>query len=320
MLSQPRQSRPGPGRHAHDRARLSRQHRQSARQPDTTARPARRLRGQQGSGTAIGVAIIYPVLMAVIVALQAITDATRTEQSLQVAADRAAQTAALCCETIGHAAASAKESLAGALSARGVACVDGAGMRLSRDRLKDEIDVSFLDVYGNPRFDIDKITGDPNLYYYDSPRYPSYTYWTQDAAGFSHRRFSDSTTDPAGFPTTLRKSLRNEGLLLYDVNGKPSYVADASTQVMWPNDPSQSPGPGGHYAFDEDGNPIARPSARNSATTPVPRAGRAIVSVTCMLETGQLGRTVAGPDGVRRYAVGQSVVDPYRQRAPAPGP
>ncbi len=295
MLSRPRQSRPGPGRHAHDRARLSRQHRQSALRPDTTARPKRRLRGQQGSGTAIGVAIIYPVLMAVIVALQAITDATRTEQSLQVAADRAAQTAALCCETIGHAAASAKESLAAALSARGVACVDGTtGTRLSRDSLQNEIDVVFYDVYGHPRYD-----ESGSIYYYD-------------------KRQSLYDSEP------MPEDARRDGLIRYDSSGSGAYYTNATKPVIQLWTPAGQP-----YdpAFDEDGNLVANPKGLDPGLplldpkqpdTPVPRAGLAEVHVTCTLETGQLGRTVAGPDGVRRYAVGQSVVDPYRQRAPAP--
>lgn len=261
------------------------------------SRPERRLRGQQGSGTAIGVAIIYPVLMAVIVALQAITDATRTEQSLQVAADRAAQTAALCCETIGHAAASAKESLAAALSARGVACVDDTtGLRLTADELEGEVDVVFYDRYGNPRYD-----KSGSIYYYDK-----------------HQSEYDTQPVPA--------DARRDGLIRYDSSGNRTYYTDATKQViqLWttagqPYDP----------AFDEDGNLVANPKGLDPSLpllhpdqpdTPVPRAGRAEVHVTCMLETGQLGRTVAGPDGVRRHAVGQSVVDPYRQRAPAPGP
>ncbi len=248
-------------------------------------------------------AIIYPVLMAVIVALQAITDATRTEQSLQVAADRAAQTAALCCETIGHAAASAKESLAAALSARGVACVDDTtGLRLTADELEDEVDVVFYDRYGNPRYD-----AQGNIYYYDSHQYPTSQY----------RRMHSQPRN------------RDLGRLRY---GRPRpnpsvvYVDDGSP-AEFPNRYANN----GYHAFDEDGNPIANPKGfdpnadphdpnANWATTSVPRAGRAEVLVTCMLETGQLGRTVAGPDGVRRHAVGQSVVDPYRQRAPAPGP
>ena len=41
--------------------------------------------------------MIYPMLLLVIVAISGITDATRAEQAVQSAADRAAHTAALCC-------------------------------------------------------------------------------------------------------------------------------------------------------------------------------------------------------------------------------
>ena len=59
-----------------------------------TRRPPR---GQWGSGSAIGVAIMFPMLMMVIVALSILTDTARTEQAVQAAADRAARTASLCC-------------------------------------------------------------------------------------------------------------------------------------------------------------------------------------------------------------------------------
>lgn len=56
-----------------------------------------RPRDESGSGTAIGVAILFPALMLVIVTLQGITYASRTELALQTVADRAAHTASLCC-------------------------------------------------------------------------------------------------------------------------------------------------------------------------------------------------------------------------------
>ena len=67
---------------------------------------------EHGSGTAIGVAIIFPMLLLVIVVLQSITFATRTEQALQTAADRAAQTAALCCLYVDDALTMVEQSLA----------------------------------------------------------------------------------------------------------------------------------------------------------------------------------------------------------------
>ena len=53
--------------------------------------------GETGSGTAIGVTILFPALMLVIVSLQMLSDSARIEQALQAAANRAARTASLCC-------------------------------------------------------------------------------------------------------------------------------------------------------------------------------------------------------------------------------
>ena len=50
-----------------------------------------------GSGTAIGVAIIFPMLMLVIVSLQMLSESARIEQGIQAATNRAARTASLCC-------------------------------------------------------------------------------------------------------------------------------------------------------------------------------------------------------------------------------
>ena len=60
-----------------------------------------RCRGQTGSGMAIGVAMIFPMLMLVIVSLQMLTETSRIEQALQATANRAARTASLCCYLTG---------------------------------------------------------------------------------------------------------------------------------------------------------------------------------------------------------------------------
>ena len=60
-----------------------------------------RCRGETGSGMAIGVAMIYPMLMLVIVSLQMLTESSRIEQALQATANRAASTASLCCYATG---------------------------------------------------------------------------------------------------------------------------------------------------------------------------------------------------------------------------
>ena len=60
-------------------------------------RPLRARGDQSGSGTAIGVAIIFPMLVLVIVALRMLSDSARIEQGIQASANRAARAASLCC-------------------------------------------------------------------------------------------------------------------------------------------------------------------------------------------------------------------------------
>jgi len=57
----------------------------------------RRLYGNAGSGTAIGVAMIFPFLMMLIVALSLTLDTARLEQQLQSVANSAARIASVCC-------------------------------------------------------------------------------------------------------------------------------------------------------------------------------------------------------------------------------
>lgn len=68
-------------------------------------------RNEAGSGTAIGVAIMFPALMLVIMVLHAITTATRTEQALQAVADRAAHAASLCCVNVAGARDTAMQTI-----------------------------------------------------------------------------------------------------------------------------------------------------------------------------------------------------------------
>ncbi|WP_419840306.1 pilus assembly protein TadG-related protein [Candidatus Poriferisodalis sp.] len=91
---------------------------------------------QTGSGTAIGVAVIYPMLIVVIVALNAVISASRTEHSLQAAADRAARSASLCCELVDDARDTARRSL----SADFLQCVNDAA---------EESEIDFFDVSGS---------------------------------------------------------------------------------------------------------------------------------------------------------------------------
>ncbi|WP_419553050.1 pilus assembly protein TadG-related protein [Candidatus Poriferisodalis sp.] len=111
---------------------------------------------QDGSGTAIGVAIMFPVLMLVIVALQGITSATRTEQTLQAIADRAAHTAVLCCMHIDEALLAAQQSVE--VHERNV---PGSSRNCTND-VSDDALVAFRDVSGAAVPELD-VNGDPNL-------------------------------------------------------------------------------------------------------------------------------------------------------------
>lgn len=74
-------------------------------------------RDDTGSGTAIGVAMLFPPLMLVIVLLSMLTGSARIEQSLQATANRAARTASLCCHHTDDAEAAVHAALAAAESA-----------------------------------------------------------------------------------------------------------------------------------------------------------------------------------------------------------
>ena len=80
----------------------------------------RHRRDEAGSGMVIGVAILFPMLMLIVVALQALSDSARIEQGIQSSANRAARAASLCCHRTGGpdgATAVAEASLRAAVSA-----------------------------------------------------------------------------------------------------------------------------------------------------------------------------------------------------------
>lgn len=54
---------------------------------------------ESGSGTAIGVAILFPVMMLLIMSLQSLIDSSFAGQVLSRTANRVARTASLCCHT-----------------------------------------------------------------------------------------------------------------------------------------------------------------------------------------------------------------------------
>ena len=113
-----------------------------------------RRRGSRGSGTAIGVAVIFPMLMILIVSLDAIITSSRTSQAMQSAADRAAQTAALCCLHVEHAAEAVTDSMDLFEQTRpylNVACLND---------MPGDAEVYFEDVDGN---EVEVVAGSGNV-------------------------------------------------------------------------------------------------------------------------------------------------------------
>ncbi|WP_419915187.1 pilus assembly protein TadG-related protein [Candidatus Poriferisodalis sp.] len=100
-------------------------------------------RNEAGSGTAIGVAIMFPALMLVIMVLHAITTATRTEQALQAVADRAAHAASLCCVNVAGARDTAEQTVEAHTRGLPIGRLDCAN-----DADPGRTDVSFFDVAG----------------------------------------------------------------------------------------------------------------------------------------------------------------------------
>ena len=102
--------------------------------------------GEHGSGTAIGVAMMFPMLMMVIVLIQMLSDTTRSEQALQAVANRAARTAALCCYQIDGAGGAVATVRAGLESVTSAA----AGNRIyCNNDMAGDASVFFIDVSDN---------------------------------------------------------------------------------------------------------------------------------------------------------------------------
>ena len=94
-------------------------------------------RDETGSGTAIGVAIMFVPLMGVIVLLSMLTGSARVEQALQSTANRVARTASLCCHYTDHAATvvqTALDAAQGEAAVNRVVC-DNVLARDSRSRV-----------------------------------------------------------------------------------------------------------------------------------------------------------------------------------------
>ena len=106
----------------------------------------RQQHGQTGSGSVIGVAILFPALMLVIVAIQMLSDSARIEQGIQAAANRAARTASLCCYHTGG--PDGAEGVARA-SLRAASSANTYNQVLCNNDFVGSSEVIFIDVSGN---------------------------------------------------------------------------------------------------------------------------------------------------------------------------
>ena len=103
-------------------------------------------RGETGSGSVIGVAILFPALMIVVVAIQMLSDSARIEQGIQAAANRAARTASLCCFYTGG--PDGAEQVAQA-SLRGAESANNYNQVLCNNDFAGTSEVIFIDVDGD---------------------------------------------------------------------------------------------------------------------------------------------------------------------------
>ena len=100
---------------------------------------------ETGSGTAIGVAMLFPILMLIIVAISLLSESGRIDQALQNAANRAARTAALCCHYTGGPDGAAEVARASLSAAEEAAF---ANVIWCRNDFRGDSRIVFLDVAG----------------------------------------------------------------------------------------------------------------------------------------------------------------------------
>lgn len=120
-----------------------------------------RRRGEAGSGTAIGVAMMFPALMLVIVSLSMLSESSRIEQTLQSAANRIAQSAALCCHYTG--------------GPDGAAAVVAAAIESTQDAASSNYVLCNNNVLGDSDFVVTDVEGDDVAIADDSPVPPGGT-------------------------------------------------------------------------------------------------------------------------------------------------
>ena len=145
-------------------------------------------RDDSGSGTAIGVAILFPVLMLVIVSLSMLSESARIDQTLQNAVNRIAQSAALCCHYTG--------------GPHGAQAVVDAALASTRDAASSNYVLCNNDVVSDSSFVVVDVAGDDVDIADDSPVPPGGTVYVfmkcrlrpQDLGGYGFPRLSVERT------------------------------------------------------------------------------------------------------------------------------
>ena len=266
---------------------------------------------EDGSGTALGAAVLFPFLMLVIVALHTISSASRSELSLQAESTRAALAAALCCNDVREAAAEARASLGLRAQYRGtssVDCIDSPDGATgdTPDRSLVEADVAFSHRFGGTAGD---------------------TVFVEPPAGADARRTGllvavDSKPGQLGLkppkpedydendPTHVLSANQDSIATLeaVDDRGYPRWWAVLVYGDRVPANDTE------YFESHPDRDETAMGSYLNSLYLNVPLGGQATVTATCQLATTTLGGVFLGSSDGKRRAVGEAVIDPFRQR------
>lgn len=263
--------------------------------------------GETGSGTAIGVAIIYPILMLVIMALAGLTQSSRAEQAVQAAANHAAVTASICCLYAGGPLGAAPT-----VEANLAAVQDGwrhSNVHCRNDVAADS-ETTFIDLGGDERL-IDPGSADGG--YSD----PGDLYQVLPDGNFITR---DVDNDPAAFDPAYVVVLQSDGTQLParnppPVRRPPGYQAGVDFEYLI-DDPS-----GTAVYWGSGGLTSARAEAFSALDYPgvgeraaVPPGGLVQVVVECQVLQETLGGFRLPGVEVTQRAVGVATVGPYRQR------
>lgn len=258
--------------------------------------------GEAGSGTAIGVAIIFPMLMLVIVALAGLTRSSRTEQVLQAAADRAALAASVCCLHVGGPGGAMQVVEANLATA-------SRGWRHSDVACSNDIvahsETAFFDVTGHELGPIDPGTwSDPgDLYMLDRHNNVVTRDADGDPAAFDPDYVvfqPDGTAAGERLAVTWNQNLRR---FSYTTGSLVDVLDPLTGNVLY----SHRNGSIEHFVADQYvgvGEPVT-----------VPPGGLVQVLVECQMPPEVLGSVGLPGINITHRAVGVATVDPYRHRS-----